>query len=126
MASLATRTAIMEGMPWRGISINPVTTGDSAITLVASDSGTICINKLASTTTYTLPACSAGKGKMFKFVCGVANNIVITSPTSTTLYGPTTLGTSDTITGAIGSSAEVVGDGTYWYVTNCYGTQSVA
>ncbi len=125
MASLAAVTLGVTNIHLRGISINPVTTGDAAITLVASDSGIMCVNKLASTTTYTLPACSLGAGKFFRFYCGVANNIVVTSPTAATLYGPAALGITCTLTGAIGSCMDVIGDGTYWYIIPCYGTTAI-
>ncbi len=126
MAALAAVTVGMTEMNWRGISINPVTTGETAITLVGSDSGIICIYMLGPPPRYTLPACSLGAGKQFMFYCGVANNIVITSPTSATLFGPASIAVTCTITGAIGSCATVVGDGTYWYVISYYGTVTMS
>ncbi len=122
----ATRDVALSELPIRGISVNTAADGETPITLVGSDSGVMFVNYYASTTTYNLPAVVEGAGKMFWFYGAVANDILITSPTSTTLYGPTTLGTTCTGTGAVAICCMVVGDGTYYYAVPFVGTWAVA
>lgn len=110
------RDIALSELPIRGISINTLLGVDDTHTLVGSDSGVMFVNYYNATTTYTLPAVVEGAGKMFWFYDAVGNDILITSPTATRLYGPTALGTTCTGTGAIGNCCMVVGDGTYYYV----------
>ncbi len=108
------RDVALSEMNFRGFSIN---TDETAITLVASDSGIMFIQNYASATTYTLPAVAEGAGKMFRF-CNI-NTATSTLVTSTTalIKGTYTGGAAKTtITSAgVGDSVTIVGDGTYWY-----------
>ncbi len=122
----ATRDVALSELPIRGISINTLAGEDSSHTLVGSDSGVMFINKWSSATTYTLPACAEGEGKWFWFYGAYAANILITSPTAATLYGPAALGVTCTGTGAIGISCMVIGDGTYYYALPMSGSWAIS
>lgn len=121
----ATRDVALNELPIRGISHN-ATTASGAVTVVASDSGVIFINKYAGTTTYTLPAVADGKGKIFYFYGAVANNVVVYGPAASTIYGNAALGRTFTGTGAIGIGCMVVGDGTYYYAFALGGTWTMS
>ena len=122
---MVSRDVALNTLPTRGISVNPASTGSATITLVASDSGVMNVNKLASPTAYTLPACTLGEGKIFWFYDAVGQNIAVTSPTATKLYGPVTLSTTATLTGAIGGCGFAIGDGTYYYFFALSGSWAV-
>jgi hypothetical protein len=101
----------------RGIHRN---TDTAAYTLTAADSGIVFINAYdTGACTYTLPACSLGKGKCFWFysgTTGASSSIVITSPTANTLVcNDDALATTNTQADCAGEWAFVIGDGTYWY-----------
>ena len=113
------------GLPFRGIAINDNTNNTTSVTVYASDSGILFINKKAGTTTYTLPAVADGKGKIFYFFSYVANNLVIAGATSVLVGGSSgagIVGATVTLTGAIGGWAAVIGDGTNWFVIPGTGT----
>ena len=107
------------GLPFRGIAINDATLNTAAVTVYASDSGILFINKYAGTTTYTLPAVADCKGKIFFFYSYVANNLVITGGTADLLVGGSTSAVVDadtvTLTGVIGGWGVIIGDGTNFY-----------
>jgi len=121
----ATRDVALSELPIRGISINP-STASGAVTVVASDSGTIFINKYAGTTTYTLPSVATGAGKMFWFFGAIANDVVVYGPAATTVYGPAALGRTFTGTGAIGICCMVIGDGTSYYAFAISGSWAIS
>ena len=108
------RDVALNVMEWRGWTIN---TDESAITVLASDSGIMFLQNYASATTYTLPAVAEGKGKMFMF-CNI-NTATSTLVTSTTalIKGTYTGGAAKTTitSAAVGESVTIVGDGAYWY-----------
>jgi len=109
------RDVALNEMNFRGFTIN---TDETAITVLASDSGIIFIQNYASACTYTLPSVSEGAGKMFKFVnLNTAASTVITSTTAL-IKGAVTAGAACTVltSAALGNSMTIVGDGTYWYI----------
>lgn len=118
----ADRDVALTELPIRGISINTLADGGASHTLVGSDSGVIFINFYNSTTTYNLPAVSAGKGKMFWFYAAVANDIIVYGPASSTIYGDGAIGQTLTGTGAIGLCCMVIGDGTVYYAFEIAGS----
>ena len=108
------RDVALNEMNWRGLSIN---TAETAITLVASDSGIIFLQNYAIACTYTLPDVATGAGKMFMIVnVNTATSTVITSTTAL-IKGTYTAGAAKTTitSGAMGDSVVIVGDGSYWY-----------
>ena len=124
---MATRNVVLNELPFRGISINAESASNTvAIDVEAYDSGILFINKETSgTVTYTLPIVAEGKGKMWWFYSGYAASIAITSGTASTLFTPgSATATTLTSAGAVGECAMVVGDGSYYYVFEIYGTWS--
>lgn len=117
----ATRDIALTDLPLRGISINPAT-ADGSVTVVASDSGVVFVNKYAGTTTYTLPAVAAGKGKIFWFYDAVGEDLVVYGPAASTIFGPDLEGRTLTGTGDVGICCLVVGDGTDYYAWCIHGT----
>ncbi|KKL50755.1 hypothetical protein LCGC14_2302300 [marine sediment metagenome] len=108
------RDVALNEMNFRGLAIN---TDETAITLVASDSGIMFLQNYASATTYTLPAVATGAGKMFMFLnANTAASTVITSTTAL-IIGTTTAGAAKTtLTSiAVGDWGIIVGDGTNWF-----------
>ncbi len=120
------RDVALNELPIRGIAINDATANTASVTVYASDSGIVFVNKFASTTTYTLPAVADGAGKMWWFFGGVANNVVVYGPAATTIYGSAALGRTFTGTGAIGIGCMVIGDGTYYYAFALGGTWTMS
>ena len=122
----ATRDVALTELPIRGISIN---TADSAITLVASDSGVIFWNQYASATTYTLPTAALGKGKWFWFINSGAGGMVITDGAVDTMVGLNGVAfdtlTFSTGSAMIGAAAIAISDGTYWFVMPFAGATAV-
>ena len=119
------RDVALTSLPFRGISINDDTNNTTSVTVYASDSGILFINKKTGTTTYTLPAASDGKGKVFYFFSYVANNLVIAGASSILVGGTSgagLVGATVTLTGVIGGWAAVVGDGTNYFVHAGVGT----
>ena len=119
------------GLPFRGIAINDATDNTAAVTVYASDSGILFINKYAGTTTYTLPAVEDCKGKIFFFFSYVANNLVIQTATGDDLLvgGQTSagiVGDKVTMTGVIGGWGVVIGDGTNYFFFPGLGTWTYA
>lgn len=110
------RDVALNEMNFRGFVIN---TAETAITLVASDSGIMFLQNYASASTYTLPAVGTGKGKMFMFanINTAASTVITTSDATALIKGCVTAGAAcTTLTSAeMGNSALIVGDGTYWY-----------
>ena len=124
---MVTRNVALNELHFRGISINAETGTDVvAIDVEAYDSGVIFINKEESgTVTYTLPVVSEGKGKMWWFYSAYAVSIAITSGTSSTLVTPgSATATTLTSAAAVGECAMVVGDGSFYYVFEIFGTWS--
>jgi len=108
------RDVALNEMNFRGLAIN---TDETAITLVASDSGIMFLQNYASATTYTLPDVATGAGKMFMFLnANTAASTVITSTTAL-IIGTTTAGAAKTtLTSiAVGDWGIIVGDGTNWF-----------
>jgi hypothetical protein len=117
------RDVSMNELSFRGISVNDATNNTASVTVYASDSGILFINEYAGTTTYTLPAVADCKGKIFHFLANVANNIAITGGTAAKFCGATqTDYDTMTLTGAIGGSASVIGDGERYYLIAGTGT----
>ena len=120
----AYRNVALSEMNFRGISVNPASGGSTAITVVASDSGVIFINKFATNATYTLPAVASGAGKMFMFYDGQATNTTaITSPTASTLVSVNSA-TNTTVTSSAGAGqcGIIIGDGSLYYFVEIIGT----
>jgi len=125
----ATRNVMLNELPIRGISYNPVAAsgGTGAITLVASDSGVIFVNKyVTGATTYTLPAVDSCEGKWFWFYnAQTSYGIVVTC---TTADAGLMIGggqeTYDKMTSAatVGECGIVFSDGDYFYFYSVYGT----
>ncbi len=117
----ATRSPALNVMDFRGLSIN---TAETAITIVASDSGTIFVQNYATACTYTLPDVTTGAGKMFMIVnLNTATSTVITSTTAL-IKGTYTAGAAKTTltSVAVGDAAIIIGDGSYWYFINLSAT----
>jgi hypothetical protein len=113
----ATRTVALTELPFRGISVN---TTETAITVVASDSGVIFVNENASACTYTLPTVALAKGKWFWFFNVGAAGMVITGGTTDVMVGLNDAA-ADTVT--FGTTSEKIGaacaifcDGTNYFV----------
>ena len=119
----ATRDVALSELNFRGISINPASEGSNTITVVASDSGLLFINKWATYhTTYNLPAVAEGAGKMFWFYQGQAtNNLIITAPAAIMITA-NAVNTTVTSDNAYGSCGIVFGDGTNYYFIEIDGT----
>lgn len=122
----ATRTVALTELPFRGISVNPATTGDTAITVVASDSGVLFVNEQASAVTYTLPTVALAAGKMFWFFNVGAGGIVITGGSTDVMVG-LNAAEADTVTfstgsAMIGSSCAIFCDGTNYFCMVFAGT----
>ena len=112
------RDIALNELAFRGIAINDATNNTAAVTVYASDSGILFINKFASTTTYTLPAVADCAGKVFYFYSYVANNLVIDGTTSVIVGGNTSAGVAGnlvTLTGVIGGWGFIIGDGTNYF-----------
>ena len=123
------RNVALTELPFRGIAINDATANTAAVTVYASDSGILFINKFAATTTYTLPAVADCAGKVFEFMSYVANNLVIAGATSVIVGGNTSAGVAGatvTLTGVIGGHGKIVGDGTNYYFFAGTGTWTYA
>ena len=120
------RDVALSSLPFRGIAINDDTLNTAAITVYASDSGILFINKNTATTTYTLPVVADCKGKIFFFYSYVANDLVITGGTTDVMVGGDTSAVVDadkvTLGGVIGGWAIVTGDGTNYYALTGTGT----
>lgn len=112
----ATRDIALNELPIRGLSINPASDGSAAITVVASDSGTMFINKFGTETEYTLPAVADGKGKMFWFFNAQTSTAVLVTATTAIIMGVnSTTGTTLTDGSNIGDCCLVIGDGTNYF-----------
>lgn len=117
----ATRDIALTNLPFRGLSINP-TTADGSITVVASDSGTMFINKYAGSTTYTLPPVAEGAGKWFWFYAAVAEDVLVTAQSAIMMVADNLTQTTITSNGTIGDCLFVIGDGTNWFAFMVYAT----
>lgn len=99
----------------RGISTTPAG-GDTAQTLVGSDSGMIFITHNTSNITYTLPSLVNGKGKIFWFMNGnTTSTLTITAPTTSMIANNLVTATSSTCIADAGLWAMVVCDGTNYF-----------
>ena len=121
------RDVAQVGLPFRGIAINDNTNNTTSVTVFASDSGILFINKKAGTTTYTLPAVEDCEGKVFFFYSYVANDLVVqTAAGDDVIVGGSTsagiVGDTVTLTGVIGGWATVIGDGTNYFLLAGTGT----
>ncbi len=119
------RDVALTSLPFRGVAINDNTNNTTSVTVYASDSGILFVNKKAGTTTYTLPAVADGKGKVFYFFSYVANNLVIAGASSILVGGTSgagLVGATVTLTAVIGGWAAVMGDGTNYFVFPGVGT----
>jgi len=124
----AHRNVGLSELPLRGISINPEAGDVSAITVVASDSGVMFINKeTGNSCTYTLPAVADGTGKMFWFLNAQdTKSTIINAPTSTMMMANMATASTATSAGDIGECGFVVCDGTNYYFFEIYGTWASA
>ena len=99
-------------------------TTDTATTVTADDSGTLFVNLGTSAHTYTLPVVADGKGKVWVFfnADGTAA-IAVTSGTASKLKVSDTAATTNTETNhEVGGCMLVIGDGTWYYGLEIYGT----
>jgi len=119
----AYRNVALTELPLRGISVEP-SGGDGAVTVVASDSGVMFVNKYATgNTTYTLPAVADAGGKMFWFFNAQATkSLVVSAPSNTMFMGNNLVTTSATSSDACGESAFVICDGSSYYFYAIQGT----
>ena len=125
------RDVAQVGLPFRGIAINDNTNNTTAVTVYASDSGILFINKKAGTTTYTLPAVEDCEGKVFFFMSYVANDLVIqTASGDDVLVGGSAsagiIGDKLTGGGTIGIWCAIIGDGTNYFALPGTGTWTYA
>jgi len=112
------RDVALSEMNLRGLAINDATANAATVTVYASDSGIVFINKFATATTYTLPAVADGKGKFWWFYNVGAAGIVITAPSAcmvATNNAACTSATFSTSNLMIGAGCMIFGDGTYYY-----------
>ncbi len=110
------RDVALNEMNFRGISIN---TAEAAITLVASDSGIMFINKNATANTnYVLPAVATSDGKWFWFLNATSSaGFRITAPTNTLVANNTVIKNYAAIAGnTVGECGIIVGDGSKYYL----------
>lgn len=119
----ATRDIALNELAFRGISINAASGGSASVTVVASDSGVVFVNKYASATTYTLPAVADCAGKWFWFFNVGAAGMIIASAGSLDDIFADGNASADTVTYStsshmIGSACLVIGDGTNWHAMN--------
>ncbi|GAF71171.1 unnamed protein product [marine sediment metagenome] len=115
----ATRDVALNELPIRGLSINADAAGVS-VTVAASDSGVIFVNKEdAGTVTYTLPEVADCKGKWFWFYqAQTGADLKILGGTADVFIGGGAeagdyMDTNATYTG---NACIVVGDGTSYYL----------
>ena len=111
-------------LPIRGIAIE-TTSGTGAVTVYASDSGIMFINKYTTgDTTYTLPTAAASKGKWwFFFNAQTSYNITITGGTTDVMVvDEGTAADECYCADEIGECCMVIGDGTSYYVFVMHGT----
>ena len=125
------RDVALVGLPFRGIAINDNTNNTTSVTVYASDSGILFINKKAGTTTYTLPAVEDCEGKVFFFMSYVANDLVIqTASGDDVLVGGSAsagiIGDKLTGGGTIGIWCAIIGDGTNYFALPGTGTWTYA
>ena len=106
-------------LPIRGLAINDATANTAAVTVYASDSGILFVNKFATAATYTLPAVADAKGKMFWFYNVGAAGMVIKAPSAimvATNNAACTNATFGTANLMIGAGCMVFSDGTSYYL----------
>ena len=103
----------------RGLAINDASNNTNSVTVYASDSGIMFINKNTTlNTNYVLPAVADADGKMFWFLNATPNGgYRITAPTNTLVANNTAI-KNYAATGAntVGIGAIVVGDGSKYYL----------
>lgn len=118
----ATRTVAWTELPFRGISVNPASTGSAAITVVPSDSGVMFVNKYASTTTYTLPTVADAKGKLFVFFNAANADMVVEGGTEDAMVvendAEADSNSFATSSHKIGGCFAIMCDGTSYYCMN--------
>lgn len=118
------RDVAMNELPIRGICVEP-TTGSGAVTVYASDSGIVFINKYATgNTTYTLPAVAAFKGKWaWFFNAQTSYAIVVAGGTDEKMIADEqTAYDKVTCAAEIGECGLVIGDGSNYYFFAMHGT----
>lgn len=119
----AYRNVALTELPMRGISVEP-TGGDGAVSVVASDSGVMFVNKYTTgDTTYTLPAVADASGKMFWFFNAQnTKSLVVSAPSNTMIMDDNLVTTSATSASVGGECAFVICDGTDYYFHELHGT----
>jgi hypothetical protein len=118
-------TVVLSDIPThRGLSINPDTGGETAITVVPADSGMVFVTEHTHATTYTLPTVALAKGKMFWFYnCGTAggtSTLAVTSPAAD-MFANDATGTTNTIDATFGWCM-VCSNGTNYFCFEGHGT----
>lgn len=110
------RDVALNELAFRGIAINDATNNTAAVTVYASDSGILFVNKyITDHVTYTLPAVADGAGKIWWFFnANTTKNILVTAP-SACMYHSGAAVTTMTSPNAVGGCAFVIGDGTLYY-----------
>lgn len=98
-------------------------TDATATTVTADDSGTLFVNLSTSAHTYTLPAVAAGSGKAWLFFNADGTAAIKVSSTAANLKVSDTASTTNTETNhEVGGCMLVIGDGTWYYGLEIYGT----
>ena len=106
----------------RGISTTPAA-GQTAQTLVGSDSGMIFITHNTANITYTLPSLANGKGKVFWFMnCNTTSTLAITAPSTSMVCNDSATATTNTSDAVAGQWAMVTCDGTNYFCFEGSGT----
>jgi len=95
----------------------------TATTVTPDDSGTIFVNLSTSAHTYTLPAVANGKGKAWIFFNADGTAAIAVSSTAANLKVSDTDSTTNTeVNHEVGGCMLVIGDGTWYYGLEIYGT----
>lgn len=99
-------------------------TTQSTTDVTADDSGTLFVNLSTNAHTYTLPAVGDGKGKVWLFFNAEGTAaIAVTSATASKFKISDTNSTTNTeVNHEIGGCILVIGDGTWYYGIELYGT----
>lgn len=114
----AIRNTALNELNMRGIGINPAA-GTNTITVAASDSGIMFINKNSTANTnYVLPAVTLGEGKMWWFLNSIGGKgFRVTAPTNTLVATNAVIKNYvQTATSNIGFHCMIVGDGSKYYL----------
>ena len=124
---MVTRTVALTELPIRGSSTNEDADNVTAISVVASDSGLLFINKETSgTVTYTLPTLALAAGKWFWFMNAQTSfALAITGGTASKIvYSNSTTASTVTCATQAGECGMIYCDGVNYYFFEIYGSWS--